>query len=56
MHKRLISQPVTETGWRWHILADLDGSGFCVLPPPARVLARSRARPGDGLRMIAAFG
>ena len=29
------SQPVTETGWRWHILADPDGNGFCVLQPPA---------------------
>jgi predicted enzyme related to lactoylglutathione lyase len=27
-------QPVTEEGWRWHILADLDGNEFCVLQPP----------------------
>jgi Glyoxalase-like domain len=32
---RLTSQLVTETGWRWHILADPDGNGFCVLQPPA---------------------
>jgi predicted enzyme related to lactoylglutathione lyase len=28
-------QPVTEAGWRWHILADPDGNEFCVLQPPA---------------------
>ena len=33
--RRLTSQPVTETGWRWHILADPDGNEFCVLQPPA---------------------
>ena len=31
----LTSQPVAEDGWRWHILADLDGNEFCVLQPPA---------------------
>ena len=31
----LTSQPVTEDGWRWHILADPDGNEFCVLQPPA---------------------
>lgn len=31
----LTSQPVTEAGWRWHILADPDGNEFCVLQPPA---------------------
>ena len=30
----LTSQPVTEHGWRWHILADPDGNEFCVLQPP----------------------
>ncbi len=33
--KRLTSQPVTETGWRWHVLADPDGNEFCVLRPSA---------------------
>jgi predicted enzyme related to lactoylglutathione lyase len=27
-------QPVTEDGWRWHILADPDGNELCVLQPP----------------------
>jgi predicted enzyme related to lactoylglutathione lyase len=31
----LTSQPVTEDGWYWHILADPDGNEFCVLQPPA---------------------
>jgi predicted enzyme related to lactoylglutathione lyase len=31
----LTSQPVTEDGWRWHILADPDGNEFCILQPPA---------------------
>ena len=30
----LTSRPVTEHGWRWHILADPDGNEFCVLQPP----------------------
>ena len=30
----LTSQPVAEAGWRWHILADPDGSEFCMLQPP----------------------
>jgi predicted enzyme related to lactoylglutathione lyase len=30
----LTRQPVTEDGWRWHILADPDGNEFCVLQPP----------------------
>ena len=30
----LTGQPVTEEGWRWHILADPDGNEFCVLQPP----------------------
>ena len=33
--RRLTSQPVTETGWRWQILADPDGNELCVLQPPA---------------------
>jgi predicted enzyme related to lactoylglutathione lyase len=31
---RLTSKPATEDGWRWHILADPDGSEFCILQPP----------------------
>ncbi len=31
----LTGQPVTEYGWRWHILGDPDGNEFCVLEPPA---------------------
>ena len=31
----LTGHPVTEHGWRWHILADPDGNEFCVLQPPA---------------------
>ena len=31
----LTQQPVTEDGWRWHVLADPDGNEFCVLRPPA---------------------
>ncbi len=30
----LTSEPVTEDGWLWHILADPDGNEFCVLQPP----------------------
>ncbi len=30
----LTEQPVSEAGWRWHILADPDGNEFCVLQPP----------------------
>ena len=30
----LTSEPVTEDGWFWHILADPDGNEFCVLQPP----------------------
>ena len=33
--RQLTSMPVTEAGWRWHILADPDGNEFCVLQPPA---------------------
>ena len=31
----LTEQPISEDGWRWHILADPDGNEFCVLQPPA---------------------
>jgi predicted enzyme related to lactoylglutathione lyase len=31
---QITTQPVTEDGWRWHILADPDGNEFCVLQPP----------------------
>ena len=30
----LTSEPVTEDGWLWHILADPDGNECCVLQPP----------------------
>jgi predicted enzyme related to lactoylglutathione lyase len=30
----LTSEPVTEDGWFWHVLADPDGNEFCVLQPP----------------------
>ncbi len=33
--RTLTEQPVTEHGWRWHIMADPDGNEFCVLQPPA---------------------
>jgi predicted enzyme related to lactoylglutathione lyase len=33
--RALTEEPVSETGWRWHILADPDGNEFCVLQPPA---------------------
>lgn len=32
--RRLTGAPVTEWGWRWHILADPDGNEFCILRPP----------------------
>lgn len=32
--RRLTGTPVTESGWRWHILADPDGNEFCTLQPP----------------------
>jgi Glyoxalase-like domain len=31
----LTQEPVSEAGWRWHILADPDDNEFCVLQPPA---------------------
>jgi len=31
----LTAEPVSEAGWRWHIMADPDGNEFCVLQPPA---------------------
>jgi predicted enzyme related to lactoylglutathione lyase len=33
--RTLTEQPVTEHGWRWHIITDPDGNEFCVLQPPA---------------------
>jgi predicted enzyme related to lactoylglutathione lyase len=30
----LTDLPISEAGWRWHILADPDGNEFCVLQPP----------------------
>jgi catechol 2,3-dioxygenase-like lactoylglutathione lyase family enzyme len=32
--RALTQQPISEAGWRWHILADPDGNEFCVLQPP----------------------
>jgi catechol 2,3-dioxygenase-like lactoylglutathione lyase family enzyme len=32
--ERLTGLPISEAGWRWHILADPDGNEFCVLQPP----------------------
>jgi predicted enzyme related to lactoylglutathione lyase len=32
--RQLTSEPITEAGWRWHVLADLDDNEFCVLQPP----------------------
>ena len=31
---RLTEQPLSEDGWRWHVLADPDGNEFCILQPP----------------------
>jgi predicted enzyme related to lactoylglutathione lyase len=31
---QLTGEPVSEFGWRWHILADPDGNEFCVIQPP----------------------
>jgi predicted enzyme related to lactoylglutathione lyase len=33
--RRLTTEPVAESGWRWHVLADPDGNEFCALQPPA---------------------
>jgi predicted enzyme related to lactoylglutathione lyase len=30
----LTGEPITEAGWRWHMLGDPDGNEFCVLQPP----------------------
>lgn len=30
----ITTSPLVEHGWRWHVLADLDGNEFCVLQPP----------------------
>jgi catechol 2,3-dioxygenase-like lactoylglutathione lyase family enzyme len=32
--RALTEQPISEAGWRWHILADPDGNEFCLLQPP----------------------
>lgn len=31
----ITSEPITEDGWSWHVLADPDGNEFCVLQPPS---------------------
>jgi predicted enzyme related to lactoylglutathione lyase len=33
--RALSTEPVTESGWRWYVLADPDGNEFCALQPPA---------------------
>jgi predicted enzyme related to lactoylglutathione lyase len=33
--RRLTTEPVRESGWVWHVLADPDGNELCVLEPPA---------------------
>lgn len=33
--RTLTTEPVTEAGWTWHVLADPEGNEFCVLRPPA---------------------
>lgn len=32
--RRLTAEPLSEWGWRWHVLADPDGNELCVLQPP----------------------
>jgi predicted enzyme related to lactoylglutathione lyase len=29
-------EPIVESGWTWHVLADPDGNEFCVLQRPSR--------------------
>lgn len=31
---QLTDQPLIEHDWQWHVLADPDGSEFCILQPP----------------------
>ena len=44
---QLTSTPVTEGGWRWHVLADPDGNEFCILQPPKAYWEQQPA-PGPG--------
>jgi predicted enzyme related to lactoylglutathione lyase len=30
------AEPIVESGWTWHVLADPDGNEFCVLQAPSR--------------------
>lgn len=46
--RMLTEQPVTEHGWRWHIMADSDGNEFCVLQPPASYWPASSPRRHHG--------
>ena len=32
----LSEEPIVESGWTWHVLADPDGNEFCVLQPPSQ--------------------
>lgn len=41
--RRLTGTPVTEGGWRWHILVYPDGNEFCILQPPASYWERPPA-------------
>jgi predicted enzyme related to lactoylglutathione lyase len=43
----LTEEPITESGWRWHILGDHDGNEFCVLQPPVSFW-EEREAPGGG--------
>jgi predicted enzyme related to lactoylglutathione lyase len=43
---RLTEQPIEESGWRWHVLADPDGNEFCVLQPPTTHWDRRRTPYG----------
>jgi predicted enzyme related to lactoylglutathione lyase len=43
----LTEEPVTEAGWRWHILGDPDGNEFCILQPPESFWA-GREEPDGG--------
>ncbi len=41
---RQTDEPIEESGWIWHVLADPDGNEFCVLQPPPGYWAA--AEPG----------
>ncbi|WP_020575433.1 VOC family protein [Actinopolymorpha alba] len=39
------ADPISEDGWRWHVLADPDGNEFCILQPPVSYWQSRRPRP-----------